>query len=282
MKDIGDQTSNGGAATDLGAAAFAFDLDGTVYLGDRLLPGAAELLAYLTERRVPHLFATNNSSATVAAYQRRLAGLGITAHRDQIVTSNDVARDRLRAEGTSRAYLVATPAVVAEYAEYGVVHDEADPEAVLLTYDTTLDYAKLRAAARWLLSGLPYLATNPDLVCPTPTGPVPDCGSFIALLASATGRTPEVLGKPHADMAKAIASRLGRRAGEVAFVGDRLYTDVRMANEHGFMAVLTLTGEASLVDLAAGPYRADLVVRDLAELRGRLAERAAAAPSVRA
>lgn len=281
MKNSCDQTSNADAAPNLADAAFAFDLDGTVYLGDKLLPGAAELISDLDDRGVPYLFATNNSSATVAAYQRRLAGLGIAVARDKVVTSNDVARDRLTASGVARAYLVATPAVVAEYAEHGVVHDDVKPQAVLLTYDTTLDYAKLRGAARWLLSGLPYLATNPDLVCPTPAGPVPDCGSFIALLASATGRTPEVLGKPHAGMAKTIATRLGRRAGDVAFVGDRLYTDVRMANEHGFTAVLTLTGEASADDLAASPYHADHVVVDLAELRARLAALAEATASVR-
>lgn len=260
--------------------AFAFDLDGTIYLAEQPLPGAKALIDRLDSAAVPYLFATNNSSVSGQRYVERLRGMGIPAERDNVVTSNDVAIAHLTAAGHTEAYVVATPEVRAEYAAAGIVHAEDGGRAVVLTFDTTLDYQKIERTAALLRTGLPYLATHPDLVCPTPEGPIPDCGSFIALFAAATGRQPTVLGKPSATMAGTIRSRLeaqatARRADppmEIAFVGDRLYTDVRMANEHGFTAVLTLTGEASRDDAAAGRYRPDLMVEDLDELLALVAD----------
>jgi 4-nitrophenyl phosphatase len=258
------------AGAAISARALAFDLDGTVYLGGRLLPGALRLLEALRDEGVPYLFATNNSSKTGEAYVRHLGGFGIPVERSTILTSNDVARAVLAREGMRRPFLLATPEVADEYRAGGFAPGAADPDCVLLTFDTTLDYEKLRVAADLILHGLPYFATHPDLVCPTPAGPIPDCGSFIELLAAATGRRPLVLGKPQGPMAEAIRARLGAGADRIAFVGDRLYTDVRMANEHGFLAVLTLTGEASAADLAASPYAPDRIVATLIELHERL------------
>lgn len=258
--------------------AVAFDLDGTIYLHDTPLPGTVELLRFLREQRVPHLFATNNSSATATSYVSRLNAMGIVATRDQVVTSNNVAATHLKSRGTRRAYLVATDEVREEYAAAGVRHDADDPQALLLTFDTTLDYDKIVAAAALLRGGLPYYATHPDLVCPMPGGPIPDCGSFAALFQAATGREPTVLGKPSSAMADTIRSRLWSGAAHgppVTFVGDRLYTDVRMANDNGFIAVLTLTGEATSSDLAGSELKADLVVSGLDELLGYLVASAA-------
>lgn len=263
-------------ARELRPAALAFDLDGTIYLADRPLRGAVELLSHLRDRQIPYLFATNNSSVPASRYVERLGAMGVPAQPSQVITSNDVAIDHLGASGIERAFLVATPEVRAEYAAAGVLHSEEGAEAVVLTFDVTLDYQKIVTASALLRRGLPYYATHLDLVCPTPSGPIPDAGSFDALLRSATGREPTVLGKPSAAMATTIRQRLSTSlaVGEddnIAFVGDRLYTDMRMANEHGFAAILTLTGEATAADLAAGPYRADLVVNGLHELHSLLA-----------
>lgn len=257
--------------------ALAFDLDGTVYLHEHPLPGAVELFEYLRGARVPYVFATNNSSATAARYVERLHAMGIAVEPDQVITSNHVAAAHLVATGASRAFIVATPEVRDEYAAGGVHHDPDTPEAVLLAFDTSLDYRKITTTSDFLLSGLPYYATHPDLVCPMPTGPIPDCGAFAALFQAATGRTPQVLGKPTAAMALTIRQRLearSQRHAEVMFVGDRLYTDVRMANENGFTAVLTLTGEATASDLAGSEYRPDLVVHGLDDLLMRLSANA--------
>ena len=254
-------------------AGLAFDLDGTVYLGSQLLPGAGSLLAALATAGLPFLFATNNSSKSAEEYLVRLRAMGLPAERERLLTSNDVAIARLREAGLQRPYLVATPAVVEEYRSQGIdaAEDDTDvPDCVLLTFDTTLTYAKLRRASDLVRAGLPYLATHPDTVCPTPDGPIPDCGAFIALLAEATGAHPEVLGKPKASMAAAIEARLGLPTQRIAFVGDRLYTDVRMAVEHGFVAILTLTGEAQRTDLPSSPHRPDVVVESLADLHALL------------
>lgn len=257
--------------------AIAFDLDGTVYLGDAPLPGARELMSGLADAGVPHLFATNNSSVPGYRYVERLRRLGIAADRRNVLTSNDAAVAHLRRAGVDRAFVVATEEVRAEYAAAGVAHDADDPLAVMLTFDTSLDYQKVRRASDLLRAGLPYYATHPDLVCPTPSGPIPDCGAFIALFAASTGREPEVIGKPSEVMATSVRERLaaqGEARGvapqRMAFVGDRLYTDVRMANEHGFLAVLVLTGEATVADLDLSPYSADLVVEDLTALSAHL------------
>jgi HAD superfamily hydrolase (TIGR01450 family) len=176
----------------------------------------------------------------------------------------------LHEAGWQRPYLVATPEVEAEYREHGIEPTEEGPDCVLLTFDTTLTYEKLRRAAHLIREGRPYLATHPDRVCPTPEGPIPDCGSFIALLEAATGAVPLVLGKPQPSMAGTIRERLERPPTEIAFVGDRLYTDVRMANEHGFLAVLTLTGETVRADLEGSEHVPDLVVESLTELHEHL------------
>lgn len=262
----------------IGVDALAFDLDGTVYLSDQPLPGTPALFERLNAAGVPYVFATNNSSVPASLYERRLVAMGVPVEPAQVLTSTHAAAHRLRTAGIARAYVLASEAVRDELAASGVAHDESEPQGVLLTFDTSLDYEKVRAVSDLLLGGAPYFATHPDLVCPTPSGPIPDCGAFIAMFAAATGREPEVLGKPSAFMAAAIRERLASQATylgrphpqRIAFVGDRLYTDVRMANEYGFQAVLTLTGETTTAQIASSPHVPDLVVEDLSGLDSHL------------
>lgn len=263
------QTDERAAPLD-GVSGFAFDLDGTIYLGSEPLPGALALLEALAAADVSFLVATNNSSKSGERYVQRLRASGLPLDRSRLVTSNDVAIGHLHQEGLRRPYLLATPEVEDEYRAQGIELSDHAADSVLLTFDTSLTYDKLRRASDLIRGGLPYLATHPDLVCPTPTGPIPDCGAFIALLAEATGQRPLVLGKPHAPMAAAIVARLELPAERIAYVGDRLYTDIRMANEHGFLAVLTLTGETRAEHLDGSPYVPDLVVATLQDLYERL------------
>lgn len=251
--------------------AFAFDLDGTVYLQGRPLPGALELLAGLDAARIPFLFVTNNSSTTGAGYVNKLRGMGLDIDRDQVLTSNDVTIAHLQGAGITRPWILGNGDVRAEYAAAGIRHEAADPDAVLLTFDQGIDYARITTAARLITGGLPYLATHPDVNCPVLDGFLPDVGSFIELFAASTGRRPEILGKPQPAMARAIAERLGKPATDIAFVGDRLQTDVHMANRAGFRAVLTLTGVTGRADLGFGGPQPDFVVEDMTELAARIA-----------
>lgn len=250
-----------------GVRALAFDLDGTVYLQDRPLPGALELLAELRRRQVPHLFVTNNSSVSGDSYVSKLQRLGLQVGREQILTSSDVAISHLTGLGIRRPWLLATDEVKADFARTGLVHTEEMPDAVLLAFDTSLTYAKLATATSLIASGLPYLATHPDVTCPVPDGFLPDTGSFIELFQAATGRRPEVLGKPQPGMSREVSRRLRQPPERIAFVGDRLQTDIRMANQAGFVGILTLTGVTSAEDLPDADIVPELTISGLAELQ---------------
>ena len=249
------------------AEAFAFDLDGTIYLQGTPLPGALELLAELRSRHVPHLFVTNNSSVSGDRYLRKLTDLGLQIDRDQILTSADVAKAHLLDKGLRRPWLLATDEVRADFAQTGLVHTEDMPDSVLLAFDTSLTYAKLASATRLIAAGLPYLATHPDVTCPVPGGFLPDTGSFIELFHAATGRRPEILGKPMAGMSAEVTRRLGCPPSRIAFVGDRLETDIRMASDAGFVSVLTLTGVTGTADLNDSGLTPDVTVAGMTELR---------------
>ena len=268
-------SANSFRAADLGAVkALAFDLDGTIYLQGTPLPGALELLAALRQAGLSYLFVTNNSSVSGATYMAKLAAIGLQPERHQVLTSNDVAMSHLHQAGIRRPYLLATEEVRAAYASEGLAHEEEAPDAVLLTFDTELSFAKLAAATRHISAGLPYLATHPDVTCPVPGGFLPDTGSFIELFAAATGRRPQVLGKPHAGMIHEIGRRLQLPAEQIAFVGDRLQTDIHMAKDAGFVGVLTLTGVTQADTLVTSPVQPDLVVTGMSELHALLRQAA--------
>lgn len=253
--------------------AFAFDLDGTLYLQGRPLPGAVELLTRLRSRGFPHLFMTNNSSVSKATYLNQLAVLGDGLEPEQVLTSNDVALSHLKAEGLTRPYLLGTREVRDEYAAHGITHTEDDPDCVLLTFDMELDFKRIAAASSFIAAGLPYLATHPDVTCPIPGGFLPDAGSFIEMFAAATGRRPVVLGKPHAGTVRAITERLGLQPENIAFVGDRLTTDIVMGVDAGFVSILTLTGVTDEDALAESDIEPALTVTGMPELLRLLEER---------
>ncbi|MFN2196778.1 MAG: HAD-IIA family hydrolase [Anaerolineales bacterium] len=251
---------------------FLFDMDGTVFLGGRLLPGAAELLAYLSFRQIPHYFLTNNSSRSRAEYQAKLVGLGLDVTLEQIFSSGQATALYLqqRAPG-ARIFLAGTPSLEQEFRSYGFNLTDEDPQYVVLGFDTTLTYAKLVRLCDFVRAGLPYIATHPDVNCPTETGFIPDIGAMMALVAASTGRQPDVIiGKPHPPIVQVVAAWTGYRGAEIAMVGDRLYTDIALGQE-GIYTVLVLSGETKLADLPGAPFQPDLVVKDLAELNHKLA-----------
>jgi len=250
------------------------DLDGTLYRGNRLFEATLPFLAQLREAGIGYTFLTNNTSRSKADYALKLRDFGIEADESQIYTPADSTITYLQAHHPEARKLavLGTPSLCGQFEQAGFQVDWDHPLAVIVGFDMTLTYERLCRAAYWISRGLPYIATHPDLVCPTdePTVLV-DCGAICACLSAATGRQPIVLGKPDPTILLDLSTRHHVAPGQMAMVGDRIYTDMAMAQRAGALAVLVLSGEATAADAAAMPRPADLVVSDIGELGQRIA-----------
>lgn len=248
---------------------FVLDLDGTLYRGSQLFPQTVPFLAQLRSLGLSYTFLTNNTSRSKADYVAKLANLGIAASEDEIYTPADSTIVHLRENlpHITTLAVLGTPSLCQQFEHAGFRLSWEAPQAVIVGFDTTLTYDRLCRTAWWISKGLPFIATHPDLVCPTddPTILI-DCGSITACLTAATGRQPLVLGKPDPAILLAVCSRHGIGPDELAMVGDRIYTDMAMARRAGTMAVLVLSGEATAADAAAMPDPPDLIVSDIGEL----------------
>lgn len=252
--------------------AFLLDMDGTVYLGPNVIPGAAEFIRYLRETGRQYLFLTNNPTKDAAEYSAKLRRMGIEAEPSNVLTAGEATVQYLLTQTPyRRVFAVGTPSFEAELVRAGIEVTPDCPEAVVLAFDRTLTYAKLEGACLLLRAGLPYIATNPDRVCPEAYGYIPDCGSIAALLESATGRTPLYVGKPNPELMRMAMARLNTGPRETAMVGDRLYTDMEMAYRADAPAILVLSGETLEADLAPAVRRPDFVFPSVRELHEALA-----------
>lgn len=248
------------------------DMDGTIYLGKRLFPQTLPFLAGLAEFGVGYSFLTNNCSRSRAEYVAHLREIGLNAPIEAIQTSAQATAHYIHSKlpEVRRLFVLGTDGLDEDLraAGFEVVADA--PDAVVVGFDTGLDYEALCQTAYWISRGLPYVATHPDRICPTDRATVlPDCAAICALLEMATGRRPEAIpGKPSPAMLHAVCAKYGLAADEVALVGDRLYTDIRMARDAGAVAVLTLTGEAKReqVDECPAAQQPTIIVNHLGEL----------------
>ncbi len=252
----------------------ALDMDGTIYMGMSLFDFTRPFLADLKEMGISYSFLTNNPSTSVADYLLKLEGMGIEATEEEMYTTALATIDYIRTHypEARRLFLLGTPSMQEEFRRAGFesVGDSADlrPDVVVVAFDKTLRYERLCRAAWWVQQGLPYIATNPDRVCPTdqPTVLV-DCGSICKCIEHATSRKPDiVLGKPDPNMLTGIRQRYRVEADEVAMVGDRIYTDIEMAFNAGAMGVLVLSGETTLDVVAEAPRKPDLTAQNIAVL----------------
>jgi NagD protein len=252
---------------------YAFDLDGTVYLGDAALAGAVETIARIrqTGRRV--VFVTNNPLHNADGHAGKLRGLGVPASAADVVTATDALVSYLLSACPQARLLVVGETPLLETlsaAGFALTTEPAAADVVVVSFDRTFDYAKLLAAYRAVrLCGARLVATNPDPYCPTPDGGLPDCAAMLAAIEACTGAVAEaVVGKPSRHMAAALLDRLGVAAAGAAMVGDRLSTDMVMARSAGMTGVLVLTGATSPADLAAAESSAlpDYVIQELPEL----------------
>ena len=337
---------------------FVLDMDGTFYLGDRILPDSLRFIARVRETGRRFLFFTNNSSKTPTLYLKKLRQMGVTLERADILTSGDVCIDYLRKNHSGASvFLMGTDSLREDFSAAGVKltgagsttsavdarngsigegngtatgtpegsgshdgdtgtgvkltsagsstsagaltgHDERSklhagagsrdrslvnenetpagvgrydeengtPDVVVCAFDTELTYAKLERACTFIRRGAVFLATHEDINCPTEGGFIPDCGAMCAAISLSTGRKPKYLGKPHAETVEKILSMTGASREEIAFVGDRLYTDIAAGENNGASGILVLSGETKEGDLAASPVKPSAVFSGLGEI----------------
>ena len=263
----------------------ALDMDGTISLGANLFPFTIDFLDGMDAIGVKHSFLTNNPTKSVADYLHKLEGMGIHATEENMYTTSLAAIDYIKKTypKAKRLFMLGTPSMVSQFEKAGFeacADDPGDvPDVLVVAFDTTLVYPRLCRAAWWAAQGIPYVATNPDRVCPTDLPVIlVDCGSLQKCIEHATGRRPDiVLGKPDPTMLQGIMDRHGLQPEEIAMVGDRIYTDTAMAHNAGAVGVLVLSGETTLEtaekvaeDARTNPdpefYPPDVIVRDIAEL----------------
>ncbi len=252
-------------------AGYALDLDGTVYLGDALLPHAAQTIQAIRDAGARVVFLTNNPLHSPASYADRLTALGVPASEGEIVSPLAVLPGYLRTRHPGGAALtIAEPLVDATLAAAGIVvtTDPASAEVVVVSFDRTFSYAKLLAAFRAVRHhGAAIVATNPDPFCPTPDGGLPDCAAMLAALEACTGaRAEAIVGKPSVHMGAELLRRLAVEPADAVIVGDRLLTDVAMSVPLGMSSVLVMSGTTSADDVRRSPLQPDFVITGLADL----------------
>ncbi len=250
---------------------YLFDMDGTLYLGEQLYSFTIPLLQTLKETGRKYLFMTNNSSKSVEAYIEKLKKLGISATRGDFITSSQATAYYLKEHHWGqKLYVCGTQSLKEELMREGftVTQSVEETQCIVMGFDTELTFQKLHDVS-YLLStreSIPYIATNPDYVCPTEFGSVPDCGSVCDMIFNATGKRPVVIGKPSPLMPELAMEHTGYGKEETAVVGDRIYTDVKSGLNAGITGILVMSGETTQEILDASADKPHLVLEDAGEI----------------
>ncbi len=251
---------------------FLLDMDGTFYLGNRLLDGALKFMEVIQQQKRDFVFLTNNSSNRGIAYAKKISAMGFPLSPDKVFTSGEAtARFLAREYPGKRIYLVGTPALEEEFQDFGLTLVEKDAEIVVVGFDTTLTYQKLYRLCDYVRAGLPYIATHPDFNCPTEGGYLPDIGAIIAFVKASTGREPDrIIGKPYRQIIDELANKLQIPLQNLAMIGDRLYTDIALGQAAQIMTILVLSGETKLEDVRVSPFQPDFIFENLGKIAERL------------
>lgn len=246
---------------------FLLDMDGTFYLGGKVLPGALAFIDYLRASGREFLFLTNNSSKDALYYAEKLRGMGVACQPGDILTSGEAtAIFLLREKRQPSVYLVGTPELERDFVSRGICLTDDTPDFAVLGFDMTLTYAKIEGLCRHVRAGVPFVATHPDFNCPTEKGYIPDCGSMIAMVRASTSVEPRVIGKPNREIIEMALAKRPYPAERVAIVGDRLYTDIASGVQAGINSILVLSGETKQADLDKSTIRPDFVFDGLGSL----------------
>uniref|UniRef100_A0A7C5V4S7 Acid sugar phosphatase n=1 Tax=Caldicellulosiruptor owensensis TaxID=55205 RepID=A0A7C5V4S7_9FIRM len=253
---------------------FLLDLDGTVYLGERVFEGAREFIKLLKESRKDFLFLTNNSSKSSEDYYSKLLNMGFEITKENIFTSGQAIGIYIKTihkkEKPPAVYVVGTSSLKRELNSMGISIVErldCDIDYLVVGFDTELTYKKLLDACELIRREVPFLATNPDLVCPLDGGRyIPDCGSICIMLENATKKRPVFVGKPSFIMVDIISNFKEVDRNKIAMIGDRLYTDIKMAKDSGMVAVLVLSGETRMEDVEVSSLKPDLIYGSIKDI----------------
>jgi 4-nitrophenyl phosphatase len=267
MMSEGTARRGNGALHDV--AAFIFDMDGVIYRGEMVIPGAAEFIAELRRRQIPFVFLTNNSTTPPDKVAARLLHMGLPAEASEVLTSADVTAAALADEMPGRrVLLVGEEGIYRALAERGFrfTEDHREADIVVVGMDRQFTYAKAQEAGLAIRRGAPFIATNTDRSLPTPLGQIPGAGSIVAMLETATDVQARVFGKPSPGIYLYALPRLGVSAGRAAAVGDRPETDIIGGQQAGMRTIGVLTGVGTKEDFAAMQPPPDWVFEDLAAL----------------
>ncbi|MBQ7833150.1 MAG: HAD-IIA family hydrolase [Lachnospiraceae bacterium] len=249
---------------------YLFDMDGTLYLGDRLFPFTKELLETVRKRGGRYLFMTNNSSKSVSAYVEKLERLGIAATEEDFLTSSQATAYYMKKNHPGKTlYVCGTASLKEELKKEGfsLTEDIFKTECIVMGFDTELTFKKLEDVSKMLCTTeLPYIATNPDYVCPTEFGSVPDCGSVCDMLYNVSKKRPVVIGKPSPLMPELAMEKWDAKPEETVVIGDRIYTDIKSGLNAGAKTILVMSGETTKEILDASEDKPDYVMADCGEL----------------
>ena len=249
-----------------GLKLYLFDMDGTLYLGDQLFDFTIELLQKIRAAGGRYMFMTNNSSKSVQAYIEKLAKLGIKAEYEDFITSSQATAYYLQKHHAGATlYVCGTESLKTELRGQGftITENLDEVECIVMGFDTELNFKKLHDVSYMLCTReLPYIATNPDYVCPTEFGSVPDCGSVCDMIFNATGKRPVVIGKPEALMPKLAMEKVGCTEKETVVIGDRIYTDIKSGINAGTVTILVMSGETTQKILDESADKPDIVLQD--------------------
>ena len=243
------------------------DIDGTVYLGNNLIEGSLDFIHKVKETGRSFIFFTNNASRVPSFYKEKLAKMGLEVEESDVVTAGDVTAEFLKTYYPGkRVYLNGTPLLENSFKEKGINLVDDEPDVAVQSFDTTLTYEKLDKICRFVRNGVPFVATHMDTNCPTEDGFMPDCGAMCDLITSSTGVKPRFLGKPFKETVDMVLEITGFKRDEVAFVGDRIYTDVATGVKNGAKGFLVLTGEADMQTVAESEVEPDCIYDSLYEM----------------
>jgi len=247
---------------------FFIDRDGTLTLENEIISGAIEFLDVLKKKGKKFMVVTNNSSRTPKEHLNQFNKLGLGLKEGNILVSSASAVAFLKQKKIKKVFWVANKNVSKYFSEEGLVYDEKTPKAILLTYDDEINYKKIRKLTNFVRKSIPYYATHADIVCPAKEGTVPDIGTFIKIIEMTTGILPnKVFGKPDKSFIDPILKKYGLTYKDAVIIGDRLYTDMKLAENSPITSVLVLAGETKREDYEESNNNIDIVISGLSELK---------------